>query len=201
MLIDKLNNEKEKTVILTVINHKTYEVSDIKIIKTLLMPNPITSEFENNILFIMIYGFNKATVGAVSDVITKTLNDSQIKGIIIDLRGNLGGLFDQAIETADLFIDDGIIVSTKGRHADSFQYYEAKKDVIISKDIPMLVMIDGKTASSAEILASALQDSGRAVILGTTSYGKNSIQTVVLLPDNNLLFAHILWLFKSIVNL
>lgn len=110
-----------------------------------------------------------------------------LSGLILDLRGNPGGLLDQGIATADLFIDHGRIVSTEGRHPESWQVWDARPDDIAA-GLPIVVLIDGHSASSAEVVAAALQDSGRAVVVGATSYGKGSVQTVTRLPNAGELF-------------
>jgi carboxyl-terminal processing protease len=108
-------------------------------------------------------------------------------GLILDLRGNPGGLLDQAVNVSDLFIAEGDIVSTRGRHPNTLQRYQATRTDVpggdILKGLPILILIDGRTASAAEILAAALQSSGRAVVAGTTSYGKGTVQTVVAMPN------------------
>jgi len=106
-----------------------------------------------------------------------------LKGVVLDLRGNPGGLLHQSVRVADLFLDHGRIITTQGRHPDSDQYYEAGgRDIVAG--LPVVVLIDGGSASAAEIVAAALQDRGRAVIVGTTSYGKGTVQTVISLPNS-----------------
>jgi carboxyl-terminal processing protease len=108
-------------------------------------------------------------------------------GLILDLRGNPGGLLDQAVSLSDLFLKKGEIVATRGRHPHTLQNYSATQTDVPGGDIlsglPLLVLIDGKTASAAEIVAAALQADGRAVVVGTTSYGKGTVQTVVAMPN------------------
>src|SRR6185295_6985530 len=107
-----------------------------------------------------------------------------LKGYILDLRNNPGGLLDQAISTSDLFLDSGRIVSTHGRHPDSHKFYEATgNDITDAK--PIVALIDGNTASAAEIVAAALQDHGRAVVVGSNSYGKGTVQTVLNMPNTD----------------
>ncbi|MDT8379693.1 MAG: S41 family peptidase [Desulfotignum sp.] len=108
--------------------------------------------------------------------------DSPLKGLVIDLRDNPGGLLDQAIKMADLFLDDGAIVSIKGRDQKNNQIYEARPDRS-DKKYPVVVLINGGSASASEIVAGALQDHSRALILGTPSFGKGSVQTVRPLKD------------------
>ncbi len=108
-------------------------------------------------------------------------------GLILDLRGNPGGLLDQAVGLSDLFLKKGEIVATRGRHPHTLQNYSATQTDVPGGDIlsglPLLVLVDGKTASAAEIVAAALQADGRAVVVGTTSYGKGTVQTVVAMPN------------------
>lgn len=106
-----------------------------------------------------------------------------IEGIIIDLRMSQGGALSGAIDVADLFIDEGIIVSTKGRKADSGAYYKAHEDLLV-KNVPIVILVDGGTASAAEVLAAALQEQGVAAVLGTGTFGKGTVQNVIDLPDD-----------------
>ena len=107
----------------------------------------------------------------------------RLAGIVLDLRGNPGGLLDQAVSLSDLFIHDGPIVSTVGRHPASHQYFAASGHSVAAQ-IPIVVLINGGSASSSEIVAAALQDSGRAVVIGSSSYGKGTVQTVLRLPND-----------------
>lgn len=111
-------------------------------------------------------------------------NQGSLQGLVLDLRNNPGGLLDQAVKIADAFLDEGLIVYTDGREAASKMRFEAR-----SRDTepayPMVVLINGGTASASEIVAGALQDHGRAVVLGTQSFGKGSVQTVIPLGDDS----------------
>jgi carboxyl-terminal processing protease len=109
-----------------------------------------------------------------------------IKGLVLDLRNNPGGLLDQAIEVGDLFIDSGLIVYTKGRVPNSNQEYRAS-DEGYSRKYPIVVLVNGGAASASEIVAGALQDHKRALIMGTTTFGKGSVQTIVPQRDGSAL--------------
>jgi carboxyl-terminal processing protease len=113
----------------------------------------------------------------------KAESGGKMKALILDLRNNPGGLLDQAIAVASDFVDQGEIVSTRARHADDSQRWNAKGDDIIA-GLPLVVLINNGSASSSEIVAGALQDHRRAVLLGTRSFGKGSVQTVIPLPGN-----------------
>ena len=107
----------------------------------------------------------------------------RLRGIVLDLRGDPGGLLDQAVSLADVFIAKGPIVATVGRHPASRQYFEASGDSV-APQVPIVVLINGGSASASEIVAAALQDAGRAVVVGTASYGKGTVQTVLRLPND-----------------
>ena len=107
----------------------------------------------------------------------------QLRGIVLDLRGDPGGLLDQAVSLADVFIAKGPIVATVGRNPASRQYFEAAGDAVAPR-IPIVVLVNGGSASASEIVAAALQDAGRAVVVGTASYGKGTVQTVLRLPND-----------------
>ena len=109
-------------------------------------------------------------------------NNDKLRGLVLDMRNNPGGLLDQAVEIADLFIEDGLLVYTKGREADAQMQFTAKRGGT-EPAYPMVVLINGGSASASEIVAGALQDHGRAVIMGTQSFGKGSVQTIIPLGD------------------
>jgi carboxyl-terminal processing protease len=107
----------------------------------------------------------------------------KLTGYVLDLRNNPGGLLDQAISVSDAFLDKGEIVSTRGRKAEDGQRYNAKAGDL-AKGKPMVVLINGGSASASEIVAGALQDHRRAIVLGTQSFGKGSVQTIIPMPGH-----------------
>ncbi|WP_299439431.1 S41 family peptidase [uncultured Rhodospira sp.] len=137
---------------------------------------------QDGIAVLRLSSFNQATAEAVADAVREARHWGDTRGLIIDMRGNPGGLLDQSVTVADLFLDEGTIVSTRGRHPEARQYYSATRGDIAG-GLPIVVLMDGESASAAEIVAAALQDGGRAVVIGTTSYGKGTVQTVVQLPN------------------
>jgi len=154
-----------------------------------VVPRTVTAEVQDGVGIIRIERFNAATLVNLSDAI-RQLKDRlgrQGRGYVLDLRGNPGGLLDQAVAVADRFVTDGTIVSTEGRHPDSLQHYDARSDDQLS-GAPLVVLVDGRSASAAEVVAAALQDSGRAAVVGASSYGKGSVQTVIPLPNQGELF-------------
>jgi len=109
--------------------------------------------------------------------------DNKLIGVILDLRNNPGGLLDQAVAVSDAFLEKGEIVSTRGRRADDAQRYNARPGDIAT-GLPMAVLINGGSASASEIVAGALQDHHRAVVIGTKSFGKGSVQTIIPLAGH-----------------
>jgi carboxyl-terminal processing protease len=107
-----------------------------------------------------------------------------LKGVILDLRNNPGGLLDQAVAVSNDFLNQGEIVSTRARHPDDSNRWNAKPDGDLIKGLPLVVLINSGSASASEIVAGALQDHHRAVLVGTRSFGKGSVQTVIPLPGN-----------------
>jgi len=152
-----------------------------------VIPNTVTAQAVEGIGIIHIDRFNAATALNVRDAVSRLGGPAEIRGIVLDLRGNPGGLLDQAVAVADQFIRQGRIISTRGRHPDSMQKFDATPDDI-ADGLPMVVLVDGRSASAAEIVAAALQDSGRAVVVGASSFGKGSVQTVTRLPNDGELF-------------
>jgi carboxyl-terminal processing protease len=143
----------------------------------------------NGIVHVRVSGFNNRTTRQVARNLARGLKEARrqtgqkAKGIIFDLRGNPGGLLKQAVNVSDLFLADGRIISTRGRHPASDHDYEAK-GADIAKGLPLVVLINGRSASASEIVAAALQDHERAIVIGTTSFGKGTVQTVIRLPND-----------------
>ncbi|MEC4591694.1 MULTISPECIES: S41 family peptidase [Nitrospirillum] len=150
----------------------------------------VTAERAGAVGVLHVSRFNAGTADALAAAI-RHLRDAdglgRPTGWVLDLRGNTGGLLDQAVAVADLFITSGPILNTVGRHPDSVQHYDATPDDILD-GAPLVVLADGQTASSAEIVLGALVDSGRALDVGTTSFGKGVVQTVAPLPNGGELF-------------
>ena len=151
-----------------------------------IIPETVTSSLDGDILNIRINSFNRLTAAAVRNSVVSVrekIDSGRLHGIVLDLRNNPGGLLMQAVNIADLFLTKGDIVATKGRHPDSLHKYHAG-GIDVAKGLPMAILINGDSASSAEVLTGALQDQGRATVIGSTSYGKGSVQTVISLPNS-----------------
>lgn len=140
---------------------------------------------QDKILYIKITNFNELTVPLILDQTTSIITSMQqdLEGVVLDLRSNPGGLLLSAVEVADLFLDQGVITIVKGRNPQSYQFFEATKGDHFLR-LPTVVIINGRSASAAEILTAALKDNKRAIIIGSTSYGKGTVQTIPSLSNN-----------------
>ncbi len=140
-------------------------------------------QFPHGIGYLRISQFQNRTGADLIKAISAMQADGPLNGIILDLRNNPGGVLSAAIDVADSFLPDGLIVTTRGRDSFLDSSYEAKPDTVIT-DAPIVVLINGGSASAAEIVAGALQDHERAVVIGTPSFGKGSVQTILSLENN-----------------
>lgn len=156
--------------------------TQVSLERGLIVPPTVKMSIKDGIAVLAISSFNSGTAYNAYNAVKKAKATAGFKGLVLDLRGNPGGLLDQGVAVADLFIAHGRIVSAQGRHPASVQTYDAKAGDP-GEDMPLVVLIDGGTASAAEIVAGALQDSGRAVVVGTNSFGKGTVQTVVRMPN------------------
>ena len=158
---------------------------EFKIIRKIIEIKSVNSEMlgkNKNLGYIRLKSFNENSDKQFLDIVKRFEKNSKIKGYILDLRNNPGGLLTQAINITDFFLDDGEIVSTKGRKASETRKFFAKKGDQI-KGKPIIVLINNGSASASEIFAGALKDHKRAIILGENSYGKGSVQSII--PLNN----------------
>ncbi len=148
------------------------------------LPPTVGMNLGDQIAHIQIVGFNQQTSASLEAKLREAMSlyDRQLKGVVLDLRGNPGGLLEQAVRSADLFLGAGRIVAARGRHPVSSVNHEAIDGELVS-GVPLVVLVDGRTASGGEVLAAALQDRGRAVIVGSTTFGKGLVQTVIELPN------------------
>jgi carboxyl-terminal processing protease len=160
---------------------------DVTLKRAVVKIQSVKSQMEgDDIGYIRITSFNEQADSGVKAAI-KQLKDKagdKLAGIVLDLRNNPGGLLDQAVAVANDFIGQGEIVSTRGRHPEDAQRYNAQPPGDLTGGLPMVVLINGGSASASEIVAGALQDHHRAVLLGTRSFGKGSVQTIIQLPGH-----------------
>jgi carboxyl-terminal processing protease len=145
----------------------------------------VTVSRDDDVAVIQVASFNQNTTQQIVEALARLKREMgpRLRGIVLDLRGNPGGLLDQAVSLSDVFIPNGPIARTIGRHPASHQLFEASGDSV-APQLPVVVLINGGSASSSEIVAAALQDVGRAVVVGSASYGKGTVQTVLRLPND-----------------
>lgn len=145
----------------------------------------VTVSRDGDVAIFQVASFNQNTTQQIVEALNNLKREMgpPLRGIVLDLRGDPGGLLDQAVSLVDVFIPNGPIVATVGRHPASRQFFEASGDSI-APQIPVIVLINGGSASASEIVAAALQDAGRAVVVGSASYGKGTVQTVLHLPND-----------------
>tara|TARA_Y100000590_G_scaffold148646_2_gene170723 strand:- start:4100 stop:5317 length:1218 start_codon:yes stop_codon:yes gene_type:complete len=176
-------------VTITVVREGEREPLIINLTREIIVAKGVKSELlEGNIGYIRLSSFQSKSTDHISTHILKLKQDSgnKLKGLLLDLRNNPGGVLGSAVGIADLFLTDGKIVFTKGRTSNSdLEYFATSQDII--DGLPMIVMINEGSASASEIVAGALQDNNRAKILGTKSYGKASVQTIQEFSDGTAL--------------
>jgi carboxyl-terminal processing protease len=186
--VDKMRGAPDTSVTLKILRGSNKDPQDIKLSRAVIQIKSVRERQEgDDIGYIRITQFNEQTFEGVRAAIQKFQNDipaAKFKGYILDLRNNPGGLLDQSIDVVNCFLDRGEIVSTRGRNADETMRYNARPGDL-SKGKPVVVLINGGSASASEIVAGALQDHKRATILGTRSFGKGSVQTIIPLGQNN----------------
>ncbi len=175
---------KVNTDIRLTIRRKGRKPFDVTLTRAIIKIRSVRSRIERkNIGYVRITSFNEQTHKGLIKAMEKLRADAEggLKGIVLDLRNNPGGLLDQAVAVADAFLDKGEIVSTRSRRKENAQRFNARPGDL-AKVLPIVVLINGGSASASEIVAGALQDHGRAIIMGTRSFGKGSVQTIVPLP-------------------
>ena len=183
--VEKMRGLINTDITLT-IRREGREAWDVKLTRANIKIQSVRSHLEgNNIGYIRITSFNEQTDVGLNNAMKslKTQAGNKLIGVVLDLRNNPGGLLDQAVAVSDAFLDKGEIVSTRGRRSDDAQRYNARSGDIAS-GLPMAVLINGGSASASEIVAGALQDHHRAILLGTRSFGKGSVQTIIPLAGH-----------------
>ncbi|MEQ8824000.1 MAG: S41 family peptidase [Filomicrobium sp.] len=183
--VKKMRGPVNTPIILTVVRKGLDEPLEIKIVRDVIRINPVKARVEDDIAYIKVTTFNEQTHANLVKAVKRLKSEigDKLQGYIIDLRNNPGGLLDQAIAVSDDFLEKGVIVITKGRNAEETQRSSARAgDLAEGKKV--LVLINGGSASASEIVAGALQDHERATIIGTRSFGKGSVQTIIPLGAN-----------------
>ena len=183
--VEKMRGPVNSDINLTV-RREGQEPFDVKLTRAIIKIQSVRSHLEgNNIAYIRVTSFNEQTDVGLNNAMKnlKQQANNKLIGVILDLRNNPGGLLDQAVAVSDAFLEKGEIVSTRGKRAEEAQRYNARPGDIAS-GLPVAVLINGGSASASEIVAGALQDHHRAVLIGTKSFGKGSVQTIIPLAGH-----------------
>jgi carboxyl-terminal processing protease len=155
---------------------------DVVLVRELVVPETVEAERQDEILWIRVTGFSVLTERRLTAVLVDGFAQRPPRGVVLDLRGNRGGLLTQAVAVADAFLADGQVARTEGRHPDAVRSYNAG-GTDLAQGRPVVVLVDGRTASAAEIVAMALAERRRAVVVGSATMGKGLIQLVAPLPN------------------
>lgn len=177
--VDRMRGKVGTDIVLT-IRRDDEEAFDVTITRAVIKIESVRSRLEGDVGYLRITSFSQQADKGVAKAMSKFVAEKgdDLIGIVLDLRNNPGGLLDQAISVSDAFLEKGEIVSTRSRNADDTQRFNARPGDL-TNGLPVVVLINGGSASASEIVAGALQDHGRGIVLGTQSFGKGSVQTII----------------------
>ncbi len=183
--VELMRGDKGEPIMITISRENT-EPFELEIIRDFIKIRSVKSEIVDDVGYLRITSFNEQTEKGLIEAIKKIESnaDVNISGYVLDVRSNPGGLLTQAVKVTDIFLERGEIVSTRGRDKKDIRRYRAKKSDRTNGK-PLVVIIDGGSASASEIVAGALQDHRRAIIIGTQSFGKGSVQTIMPFQVSN----------------
>ncbi len=184
--VEKMRGPVNSPITLTIIRKGVEEPFDIKVVRDIIRIQPVKARVEGKVGYLKISAFHQRTNAVLKEKVAelRAKIGPGLKGFIIDLRNNPGGLLDQAIAVSDSFLERGAVVLTRGRNVEETERSNAKPGDITG-NAKLVVLINGGSASASEIVAGALQDHRRATIIGTQSFGKGSVQTIIPLGNNN----------------
>ncbi len=184
--VDRMRGPPNSKIVLTVKRQNVDKPIEISLTRETIHLQVVKSRMESgDIGYVRLSQFTEQADAGIKQAVRdlKQKNGGKLAGLVLDLRNNPGGLLDQAVGVSSDFVDQGEIVSTRARHPDDSQRWDAKGADIMN-GAPVVVLINGGSASASEIVSGALQDHHRAIVLGTRSFGKGSVQTVIPLPGN-----------------
>ncbi|MBI4804178.1 MAG: S41 family peptidase [Desulfovibrio sp.] len=183
--VQRIRGPKGKPVNLTIVHKGSNKPEKLRIVRDAIPIISVkSSEVEPGYLLVRITRFNENTTNELKDAVNSYTKSSALKGIILDLRNNPGGLLDQAVSVSDYFLAKGRIVTIKGKKDEQRKDFDSKKDGS-EPSVPVTVVINAGSASASEIVAGALQDNKRALLVGDKTFGKGSVQTVIPLNDGS----------------
>ena len=182
--VEKMRGPVNTDIVLS-IRREGREPFDVTITRDIITIQSVRSRTEGNVGYVRITTFNEQTKPGLEKAVNRIKDElgSKLTGLVLDLRNNPGGLLDQAIAVSDAFLDKGEIVSTRGRDTEEGQRFNARPGDL-AEGLPVVVLINSGSASASEIVAGALQDHRRAIIMGDPSFGKGSVQTIIPLPGH-----------------
>ena len=183
--VEKMRGKVGTDIMLTV-RRKDQDPMEIAITRDIISIQAVRARLEDDVGYVRITAFNEKAYEAVKDAvvdISEEAGETGLKGWILDLRNNPGGLLEQAVDVSDAFLERGEILSTRGRNEDETQRFNARPGDI-TDGLPIIVLINGGSASASEIVAGALQDHNRAIVMGMPSFGKGSVQTIIPMGDD-----------------
>ena len=185
--VDKMRGPVGSEIIITVVREGVDEPFDVSIIRDTIEIKAVKARTEGKTIVLRVSSFTSKTYPNLKDSLEKEIKAAggieNVNGVVVDLRNNPGGLLNQAIRVSDAFLESGEIVSTRGRAAGDAERYNATPGDLTNGK-PVVVLINGGSASASEIVAGALQDHHRAIIVGTKSFGKGSVQTIIPLSSD-----------------
>ena len=185
--VDKMRGPVGSEIIITVVREGVDEPCDVSIIRDTIEIKAVKARTEGKTIVLRVSSFTSKTYPNLKDSLEKEIKAAggleNVNGVVVDLRNNPGGLLNQAIRVSDAFLESGEIVSTRGRAAGDAERYNATPGDLTNGK-PVVVLINGGSASASEIVAGALQDHHRAIIVGTKSFGKGSVQTIIPLSSD-----------------
>jgi len=180
--VEKMRGPVGEKIVITIVRVSEDEPFDVTIVRDTIKLVAARVRYEDNVVIMRVSTFNEQTIPNLKDGVKKVLQENNgmrnVNGFILDLRNNPGGLLSEAVSVSDLFLNEGEIVSTRGRTDSDMDRFTASKGDL-AEGLPLIVLINGGSASASEIVAGALQDHSRAILVGTKTFGKGSVQTVV----------------------
>jgi len=187
--VDLMRGPVNTPIELSILREGVAKPLEITIIRDIVKVKAVKYRVEEDVGYLKITSFTEKTTNDLKEAIKaikEEVSEEELKGFVLDLRLNPGGLLDQAVNVSDAFLERGEIVSTRGREAEDISRYDSRAgDLVDGK--PLIVLINGGSASASEIVAGALQDHRRATVVGTQSFGKGSVQTIIPLGENGAL--------------
>jgi carboxyl-terminal processing protease len=187
--IDKLRGKTKSKIILGIAREGSDGIKNFELTREIVYLKPVKYDLiQDQYAYVRLTQFQKKSAEYISEALVKMRAEAKskggLRGIILDLRSNPGGLLDEAVDVSSIFLKDGIVVSTEGRDPKNKEIRYVKKSGLKELELPIIVLINGSTASASEIVSGALQDAKRAIIMGTQSFGKGSVQSVAKIDDS-----------------